>query len=72
MPTWYRQKEGYKYHSHDLGPIQGEDTSGRGTAEDWNYSTALLRSTWAGHSGRFGPGHGLAAAPVAAEYGSRL
>lgn len=68
MPSWYRQKAGYTYHGHDLGPTEGESVDGRGEAADWNHSTAVLRQSWSGAAAQFG-GHGISRQPIAAKYG---
>lgn len=68
MPSWFRQKTGYTYHGHDLGPTEGESVAGRGEAADWNHSTAVLRQSWSGAAAQFG-GHGISRQPIAAKYG---
>lgn len=68
LPSWYRQKPGYKYHMFDLGPEQHEATQGRGDAELWNRNTQTLVNMFAGHSSRFG-GHGIRKTPAYTEFG---
>lgn len=68
VPAWYRRKPGTRYTTHDLGPIKGQSTSGRGDVGDWNHAVRVLKHSWSGASSLRG-GTGLSSTPVAARFG---
>lgn len=72
-PSWFRPKQGVKYNYFDLGPIEGEPTSGRGESKDWNHATAALKQAWGGYSaGWRGTSRGIASGPVAEKLGMKI